>query len=228
MNKEILILLILNDELTKDVSNHATESEEIHLFPIINMKVTLDKYSGPINLIEPKPRNKDKTKKEKFHYPMNKIHHDPERFEKYNLSCLNLNELNINSIEPYTFDSFKRLNVLRIEGNKIRNLNKDTFIGLDNLKELYLNFYEIELIDPYSFFYLKKLRVLELQNNKIKKLEKDIFIGLNNLYFLNLNNNQIELAEYKMFTHMNQLNEICLANNEIDNNNYFSLTHQLF
>ena len=71
--------------------------------------------------------------------------------------------------------------------NKIKELHKDTFRGLINLKEINLNHNQIESIDSSIFNDLVKLEKIDLSDNKINCLYLETFIGLDELKEIYLN-----------------------------------------
>jgi hypothetical protein len=83
---------------------------------------------------------------------------------------IDLNSLGIDSIESSTFDGLHQLEVLHLQNNKLKRLNKDTFKDLIQLRELSLESNELVAIDKSSFLNLNNLQLVCLNNNPITTL----------------------------------------------------------
>lgn len=71
---------------------------------------------------------------------------------------IDLNSLGIDSIESSTFDGLHKLEVLHLQNNKLKRINKDIFKDLIQLRELSLESNELVAIDKSSFLNLNNLQ----------------------------------------------------------------------
>lgn len=62
--------------------------------------------------------------------------------------------------------------------NRLKELRKETFQGLDNLLRLYMDHNTIEFIHPEAFYGLKSLQLVNLEGNILQQLHPDTFITL--------------------------------------------------
>lgn len=88
----------------------------------------------------------------------------------YDSTYIDLNSLGIDSIEPTTFDRLNQLEVLHLQNNKLKRIDKDIFKDLINLRELSLESNLLVSIDKSSFVNLNNLELVCLNNNPISSL----------------------------------------------------------
>lgn len=62
--------------------------------------------------------------------------------------------------------------------NRLKELRKETFQGLDNLLRLYMDHNTIEFIHPEAFYGLTSLQLVNLEGNMLQQLHPDTFITL--------------------------------------------------
>ncbi|CAI9728720.1 uncharacterized protein LOC115215701 isoform X4 [Octopus vulgaris] len=103
---------------------------------------------------------------------------------------------------------------LRLEGNKIANIENGSLEGLDTLKTLFLGNNMITNIEDGSWKGLSKLQNLYLEDNKIDNID-GAFKGLDNLHILELRNNTITTIDERSFQFLHNLKEIYLDSNNI-------------
>lgn len=87
------------------------------------------------------------------------------------LEILILNENVIKHIDRYTFHHMWNLKALFLERNGIENFDLDTFDDLENLQRLSLAGNKIDKISMRHFANLKKLNYLDLRHNYIKSCD---------------------------------------------------------
>ncbi|KAI8499068.1 TIR domain [Branchiostoma belcheri] len=76
------------------------------------------------------------------------------------------------------FKNFISLEILRLDGNNISEINSQVFKFLSMLRELYLNNSGMSYLAADTFQDLSKLQKLHLENNKLKSLPENLFSGL--------------------------------------------------
>lgn len=77
-------------------------------------------------------------------------------------------------------------------------IEKDTFNGLKNLKELYFNYNKLESIDPEAFSHTPKLTKLEIFDKEYNnlKLDENIFANLTHLKTIRLSEETMNNNEF--------------------------------
>jgi hypothetical protein len=88
----------------------------------------------------------------------------------YDSTYIDLNSLGIDSIESTTFNGLNQLEVLHLQNNKLKRIDKDIFKDLTNLRELSLESNLLVAIDKSSFVNLNNLELVCLNNNPITSL----------------------------------------------------------
>ena len=84
---------------------------------------------------------------------------------------MDLSNRSIDSIDINALEGFKNLEVLYLQDNQIRKLEKDSFKNLDKLRELWLeNNSLIEIFEENTFFGLNNLEKVCLFNNPVSNL----------------------------------------------------------
>ena len=118
----------------------------------------------------------------------------------------------IREIPEGTFKDLKNLRILNLHGNKIDQVNSETFMGIEsNLEYMDLGFNIISDIKQISY---PSLRHLNLERNMIKNIS-GVFNLLQNLQYLNLGENVIEEVLSDSFEQMTNLLHIDLNKNRI-------------
>ncbi len=85
-----------------------------------------------------------------------------------------------------------RIAGIQLQQSKIQVVDKDTFIGLENLHSIDLSQNEIKNLDKDTFSGLTNLREIWLNNNQLESLDKDIFMGLGDLQSIYLHDNNFK------------------------------------
>lgn len=136
------------------------------------------------------------------------------------LKSLLMSNMGLVNIPTGFFRSLQFLFSLDLSYNKFIVLYKDTFIGLNSLRELRLtgNFL-ISYIEPYTFRTMKFMTSLNLNDLSLKSISKATFDGLSNLRFLNLSGNAISTIEDGAIQGLVKLQHIDISQNKIVNVN---------
>ena len=77
-----------------------------------------------------------------------------------------------------------------LSNNQLTTLDKDTFSGLVNLRELRLDDNQIQTLDKDILRDLTKLEWIGVSNNQLETLDSDTFAGLNKAQEIYLHNNK--------------------------------------
>ncbi|CAF0990822.1 unnamed protein product, partial [Brachionus calyciflorus] len=116
-----------------------------------------------------------------------------------NLISLDLENTLVQQINDFAFENLTFLNTIRLIGNNIKIITKNTFTGLVNLIILNLSKNQISTIEYNSFISLGKLEELDLSSNFISNVESRMFNGLVKLKFLDLSKNRILNIDDNMY-----------------------------
>lgn len=146
------------------------------LVDLEQVELVMNLLKLPDNFLEPKNKLK------RFSLSGNVSLKDKRGFPFFpgctDLEILILNENVIKHIDRYTFSHMWHLKALFLERNGIENFDLDTFDDLENLQRLSLAGNKIDHISKRHFANLKKLNYLDLRQNYIKSCD------LMNLEFL--------------------------------------------
>ncbi|XP_078689233.1 uncharacterized protein LOC144920757 [Branchiostoma floridae x Branchiostoma belcheri] len=97
----------------------------------------------------------------------------------------------IDIVIPEDLEYFISLEILRLDGNNISEMNSTVFKSLSNLRELYLNHSGVRYLSADIFLNLESLQKLHLENNKLQSLPENIFAGLKRLTLLGIHGNPL-------------------------------------
>ena len=115
---------------------------------------------------------------------------------------------------------------------QIKHVDKETFIGLDNLHSIDLSRNEIKHLDKNTFNSVSNVREIWLNNNLLETLDKDMFVGLRDLRAIYLHDNnftceklELNLEEGVQYvTFNNGWRNDFLSSSHIDNKVYLSFS----
>lgn len=116
-------------------------------------------------------------------------------------------------IGPKSFSGLDSLLKLFIHNARIQTIERNTLIGMADLRELELQGY-IESIDFDAFLEVPKLEKLTLHNCQLKTISMDAFYGAYHLLYLDLSNNHLETLPPGVFDQQLSLKELLLQNNQ--------------
>lgn len=107
-----------------------------------------------------------------------------------------------------------------LSGNKIQEIQGETFRTLVSLQYLNLSFNALEHLEAESFKIsdskLGNLEVLDLSSNKLTYLTDEVLSELPSLYSLYLNGNKLKSLSDHCFSGLKFLNALFLQNNDLD------------
>ncbi|XP_062544053.1 uncharacterized protein LOC134211317 isoform X2 [Armigeres subalbatus] len=130
-----------------------------------------------------------------------------------NMKLLNLNHLNIETIEDGAFDSASNLETLFLEGNRLQTLSDGVLRGAPKLRTLVLTDNDINTM-PNIFKNNRFLSHVYVNQNKLTKLPK--FDDLTGLKELHASRNDLEQIEYRQFSKQPQIEIIDLSYNRLN------------
>ncbi|XP_053381483.1 uncharacterized protein LOC123557124 isoform X2 [Mercenaria mercenaria] len=130
------------------------------------------------------------------------------------LISLNLSMCEIKEMTKDIFRSMDNLRILDLSYNKLIKIPSFSFIGLRKLKRLnLLGNRDIHIFEPYSLNGLSSIRKIEITGANIHKISSHTFAGLN-LDELKLSDNNIHEMEDNVFSGMN-VKIVDIENNKI-------------
>lgn len=129
------------------------------------------------------------------------------------LAFLDVDNNQIKTILPNTFEKLPNLESLRLTNNLIEKLEAGTFSNQKKLRRLSVNHNQLSNLEADVFASLEVLEVLDLSNNRLSRLNGNAFAGLSSLIRLFANTNQIERVEQKVFENMPKLQILELLDN---------------
>ncbi len=118
-------------------------------------------------------------------------------------------------IPAQVFSHLKLCAKLLLHSNRIQDVDRDAFIGLDSLDYLHLGSNQISRIHPGTFRNLSKLITLVLHDNRLTELINGTFEGLSKLQFLYLDTNSISLIDKDVFAGMVSLRYVQIFKNKL-------------
>lgn len=131
------------------------------------------------------------------------------------LLTINLNNNEIEAIDPDAFRDVSQVNSILLSGNKIKKISSKTFFNLSKLTTLQIHENAIAEIEDDAFCVLPQLRELKLNDNKIVRLSKNLFRDLQSLESLWLSRNAITSIPRNAFQGTPRLSSLSLSGNQI-------------
>eukprot|EP00094_Tigriopus_californicus_P005355 TCALIF_05164-PA protein Name:"Similar to LRRN2 Leucine-rich repeat neuronal protein 2 (Homo sapiens)" AED:0.14 eAED:0.14 QI:0/0.33/0.5/0.75/0.66/0.75/4/1171/640 len=119
------------------------------------------------------------------------------------------------TISNKAFSSQVNLKHLRLESNKISQVNNLTFYGLRQLEVISLRGNIIESLPDDLFEYCPKLKEIDLSQNRIADIQPTAFKGLSALRILNLADNLLTSVPSAAFQSLPHLAELRLSGNPL-------------
>ncbi|CAD7078616.1 unnamed protein product [Hermetia illucens] len=146
----------------------------------------------------------------------NRLGDHPVNFQAFRL-CYNLRELNIRSnvitgsLTPSTLPKLKNLEILNLERNLIRSVQKEAFDGFVNLKSLHLSHNQIDVLQDHAFYNLKRLEFLDLSYNGIVAVSNASLQHLTYLKTLDLTHNFLRALTSDLISPLPSLESLMLG-----------------
>ncbi|KAM3916157.1 uncharacterized protein RB166_015520 [Leptodactylus fuscus] len=145
------------------------------------------------------------------------LHSLPPLHNLWRLRTMLLAQNAILQVGDGSWKGLQSLQILDLNGNKIRNLTASFSLGLDSLTHLFLAQNVLHCISKYSFQHLHNLELLDLQGNFISRLDSGAFRSLTKLRLLQLQNNQLQSLKNDDFSVLQRLEFLDLSGNQINN-----------
>lgn len=136
---------------------------------------------------------------------------------------LDLSHNRLSAITARAFQTTRKLRVLLLNDNVIRDLAGGAFFLLEDLLRLDLSRNRISSLSEGFSSGLGSLRELSLAENKLTSLDSDSFVHLDSLQKLNLSHNGIKTIRMRAFGSTSTLRQI-----QLDWNNITVLTNGIF
>ncbi|CAH1263724.1 LRRTM2 [Branchiostoma lanceolatum] len=130
------------------------------------------------------------------------------------VDTLALIDAKITDVENNTFAGFSSLYQLSLDSNRLTHVKQTWFTGLKKLGMLILSNNHIKQIDPGSFMHLASLMSLDLENNLLQVVEPSWLFGLKLIKLMNLALNEINSISPESFKYL-QLTWLDLSGNDL-------------
>jgi Leucine-rich repeat (LRR) protein len=102
------------------------------------------------------------------------------------------------------------------DNKQLKEINKSTFDGLNNLKEIHFINNQIKVLHPKTFNGLINLQIISFVGNQLKEIIPNTFKDLVNLVELRFNQNKIKIIHQNTFKDLINLKKITFVNNKIE------------
>ncbi|KAG8233287.1 hypothetical protein J437_LFUL012222 [Ladona fulva] len=112
------------------------------------------------------------------------------------------------------FSQLHSLESLMLQGNRIKSLGKESFVGLKSLKELRLKEHGLTSLEENVFHHINSLEYLEISHSKITKLPESIRV-LGSLKILSVIGNSIKSIDSKECASLSNLDGVSIVNNSV-------------
>ena len=110
-----------------------------------------------------------------------------------NLEFLELGHNKLESLPSGFLKNQRKLVQLNLWGNALKNLNKDSFVGLDLVRELDLSANGIESLESDLLFHLTNLTDINLSANNFASLPDDLFANNRKMKFVRILENRVSM-----------------------------------
>lgn len=124
-------------------------------------------------------------------------------------------ELSSNHISELNFSLPLFATYINLGCNKIKQIEKNTFSGFNNLTTLNLTHNSIDFLLLGTFKDLGNLTSLDLSSNFLTEIKFGIFHGLRNLLVLKLNDNKFKQLPGQIFYELLNLTDLDISENEL-------------
>ncbi|XP_018333334.1 leucine-rich repeat-containing protein 15-like isoform X2 [Agrilus planipennis] len=131
------------------------------------------------------------------------------------LKQIYLNDTSITTLEVGCFLGVKDLQILRLDGNNIEDIDKGIVNNLPSLITLRLSNNQLRAIHSGSFNGLRNLEGLFLEGNKLHFLPDDLFSPLSKIKTIDLSRNYLEALNSDIFYHLSELEYLYVNNNRL-------------
>lgn len=131
------------------------------------------------------------------------------------LKELDLNNTQINNLNPNIFNECKSLEEIQLKNTKIKEIESGTFFHLPSLTFLDLSSGSISIIEPQSFYLTWRSANLNLSQNKIREIKSETFlINWWEYSRVRLSDNEISNIEPNAFS-WSSIDSFSLSNNKL-------------
>ncbi|XP_074118748.1 toll-like receptor 5 [Sminthopsis crassicaudata] len=100
------------------------------------------------------------------------------------------------SLNFHLFETLKKLKLLNLSYNKVNEIAKEAFYGLDSLQVLNLSYNLLGELYNFDFYGLPNVGYIDLQKNHIGAIQAQTFNHLKNLKTLDLRDNAIKTVDF--------------------------------
>lgn len=130
------------------------------------------------------------------------------------LKALDLDNTNLEFIQPKLFQNYPNLIYLDLSQNNLKTLDKDTFSGLENLLTLNISYNNIKVLPNDIFSSLVKLNELRISGNPLRYLNTEFFLPLLEIKFIDISDIEAHSLPDGLFHSLEKLEILDLSRND--------------
>lgn len=132
-----------------------------------------------------------------------------------NLNEIEIDNFQVQAIEPGAFKNLPRLTKIKINSNSIPIIRSGVFSDIPTLKILYLWGNKITTIEDHAFANLPSLKEISLARNGLEYVKREWFTNTSNIENFNMFKNAVRTIPAGMFHGWRKLLEVYLNSNAI-------------
>lgn len=125
------------------------------------------------------------------------------------------NQLSFIKSTDFASSRCKTVQILRLSGNRIENIEENSFNQLQDLEQLDLSENRLDSLGPNLLHSLKQLRIIDISGNRLINLASSLLGSLNMLEEIYLARNNLTNLSSKFFEHNPRLSLVDLSMNQL-------------
>ncbi|XP_065077398.1 protein artichoke [Ochlerotatus camptorhynchus] len=131
------------------------------------------------------------------------------------LISIQLNSNSIKYLHGHSFQGQSSVQIIWLENNQLKSLDKVLLVDLIQLERLYLRNNTLSSIESNAFDSLRRLRYLDMSLNRLSSMNEKLFKNLAELEELLLNENQLQKLPSNVFGPLHKLRSLDLSDNPL-------------
>ena len=120
-----------------------------------------------------------------------------------------------NGLGATLFQKLKKLQILYLHSNGLRDVPDDLFKGLGHLIQLTISLNKFSSLKAGLFRDLNQLIFMNLRGNALTELSKETFQGLNQIQYMPIYDNNLKSLSTDVFQDLRQIKQLDFGNNQL-------------